>query len=173
MKPPEARTVGYAVSVIAAIGWGFAGVIATLASAPALVLSFYRLWIGVAILLIFVYASGRRLTWDVLRGSWSGGIFLAADMALFFSAIKQTSIVDVTVIGALQPVLVLLAARPLFGERTGRYDIAWMLVALAGVDTTVLGPGVKSSHEIYGYLLALGSTGSLVLVLTRVQARAS
>jgi drug/metabolite transporter (DMT)-like permease len=78
-------------------------------------------------------------------------------MAMFFSAIKLTSVVDATVIGAVQPALVLIAARPLFGERMGRWDAAWILLAIAGVTSAVVGPGVKGHHQVVGDLLAVGA----------------
>jgi len=92
-----------------------------------------------------------------MRATWLGGIFLAGDMALFYSAVKLTSIVDVTVIGAFQPALVLIAARRLFGERMGRWDVAWIVLAMTGVAVAVLGPGVASHHQLIGDLLAVGT----------------
>jgi len=151
------RSVGLGASVLAAIGWGFGGVFARLTSAPGLVLTFYRLWLGALLLTVVVYASGRRLSWETLRTSWLGGVFLGGDMAMFFSAVKLTSVVDATVISAVQPALVLIAARPLFDERIGRWDVFWILLAMAGVATTVLGPGVTSHHELVGDLLAVGA----------------
>ncbi len=120
-------------------------------------LCFYRLWLGAALLSIVVYASGRRLSWSNFRASWLGGVFLAGDMTMFFCAVKLTSVVDVTVIGAVQPALVLIAARPLFGERMGRWDVFWILVAITGVSAAVLGPGVTSHHQLAGDVLAVGS----------------
>ena len=120
-------------------------------------LAFYRLWLAAALFSIVVYASGRRLTWAMVHATWLGGIFLAGDMALFYSAVKLTSIVDVTVIGAFQPALVLIAARRLFGERMGRWDVVWIVLAMAGVAIAVLGPGVTSHHELIGDLLAVGA----------------
>lgn len=137
--------------------WGFSGIFVVLTSAPGLVLTFYRLWLGVLLLLIVTYSSGRRLTWATIRASWLGGVFLTGDMALFYSSIKLVSVVDVTVIGAFQPVLVILAARRLFGERLGRWDALWITLAMLGVLATVLGPGVKSDHQLLGDLLAVGS----------------
>jgi drug/metabolite transporter (DMT)-like permease len=137
--------------------WGFGAIFAALTFAPGLVLSFYRLWLGAALLAIIVFATGRRLSWATLRASWLGGVFLAGDMALFYSAVKVASVVDVTVIGAFQPVLVILAARRLFGERLARWDVLWIALAMVGVVATVLGPGVKSRHQLLGDLLAVGS----------------
>jgi drug/metabolite transporter (DMT)-like permease len=122
-----------------------------------LVLTFYRLWLGAALLLVVAYASGRKLTWATMRGSWLGGVLLTGDMAMFFSAVKFTSIVDATVIGAFQPVLVLITARRLFGERMGRWDVLWILLAMTGVTVAVLGPGVTSHHQLIGDILAVGS----------------
>jgi drug/metabolite transporter (DMT)-like permease len=92
--------------------------------------------------------SARFLVW------WR---FLAADMAKFFSAVKLTSIVDATVIGAIQPALVLIAARHWFGERMGRRDFFWIQLAIVGVSVAVLGPGVTSHHQLVGDLLAVGA----------------
>jgi drug/metabolite transporter (DMT)-like permease len=151
------QTKGFGASALAAILWGFAAIFAVLASAPGLVLTFYRLWILAALFSIILYASGRRLTWATVRASWLGGVLLAGDMAMFFSAVKLTSIVDVTAIGALQPALVLIVARRLFGERMGRWDVFWILLAVVGVSVAVLGPGVTSHHQMTGDLLAVGA----------------
>lgn len=153
----ERRPIGLGASVLASVGWGFGGIFARLTSAPGLVLTFYRVWLGVVLLCIVVYASGRRLSWNTVRVSWLGGIFLAGDMSMFFSAVKLTSVVDATVIGAVQPALVLIAARPLFGERTGRWDVAWILLAIVGVATAVVAPGVTSDRQLVGDLLAVGA----------------
>jgi drug/metabolite transporter (DMT)-like permease len=120
-------------------------------------LTFYRLWLGAGFLSVLVYASGRRLTWATMRGSWLGGILLAGDMAMFFSAVKLTSIVDVTVIGALQPALVFLVARRLFSERLGRWDAFWIVLAMTGVTVTVIGSSVSTHHHVAGDLMAVGS----------------
>jgi drug/metabolite transporter (DMT)-like permease len=149
--------LGLGASALASVGWGFGGIFAKLTSASGLVLSFYRLWLAAALLSVVVYASRRRLRWSNFRASWLGGVFLAGDMAMFFCAVKLTSVVDATVIGAVQPALVLMVARSMFGERMGRWDVFWILVAIAGVSAAVIGPGVTSHHEVLGDLLAVGS----------------
>ena len=92
-----------------------------------------------------------------MRASWLGGVFLASDLAMFISAVKLTSVVAATVITAVQPVLVLIAARRLFGERMGRWDVFWVVLAMVGVTVAVLGPGVTSHHQLVGDLLAVGA----------------
>jgi drug/metabolite transporter (DMT)-like permease len=149
--------VGLGASAFAAICWGFAGVFVVLSSAPGLVLTFYRLWLAAAMLMAILHASGRRFSWAIARSSWPGGVLLAGDMAMFFSAVKYTSVVDATVISAVQPALVLIAARPMFGERVGRWDVVWILLAMAGVTVAVVGPGVSGHDQVLGDLLAVGS----------------
>lgn len=149
--------LGVGASVLAAIGWGFAGIFAKLTTASALVLTFYRMWIGAAMLSAVVLLSGRRLTWRVLRASSLGGVLLCADMAMFFSAIKLTSVAVATVISALQPALVMSVAGPLLAERVSARDVAWTAVALGGVATVVVGAGVPTHGALVGDLLAVGS----------------
>ena len=146
---------GLAASVFSSIMWGFGGIFAVLAFAQGFVLTFYRLWIASFILAAIVYSTGRRLTWSNMRASWLGGIFLAGNMAMFFSAVKDTSVVNVTVIGAFQPALVLLVARRLFGERMGRWDVLWIFLAIAGVSVAVIGQGASRPHSLSGDLMAV------------------
>jgi drug/metabolite transporter (DMT)-like permease len=119
--------------------------------------AFYRLWLGAAILTIITYAVGQRLSWKTLRHTWLGGVFLAGDMIMFYSAVRLTSIVDATVIGAFQPALVLLAARKMFDERLGRWDVFWIAIAMAGVTIAVVGPSPAAHHRLLGDLLAVGA----------------
>jgi drug/metabolite transporter (DMT)-like permease len=153
----KTRPAGIGASVIAAIFWGFGGIFAVLVSSPGLVLTFYRLWLGAALFAILVYSSGNKMTWATLRASWLGGVFLAGDSAMFFCAVKLTSIVDATVIGAFQPVLVLLAAHRMFGERMGRWDYFWILLSIGGVTAAVVGTGAPGHHQLLGDLLATGA----------------
>jgi drug/metabolite transporter (DMT)-like permease len=151
------QTIGLAGSIWAAVLWAFGAIFAALTFAPGLVLAFYRLWVGALLLWLIAATTGHRLTWTTFRASWLGGVLLAGDMALFYSAIKMASVVDVTVIGALQPILVILAARRLFQERLGRWDVMWIVLAMLGVVATVVGPGVTTRHQLAGDLLAVGS----------------
>lgn len=128
-----------------------------LTTVSGLALAFYRLWIGSLVLSVVLHASGRRFSIGAFRASWIAGVLLAADMAMIFSAFKLTSVVDVTVIGAFQPALVLIVARPLFKETMGRADYIWIFLAMAGIATAVLGPSSHGRLPIDGDLLALGA----------------
>jgi drug/metabolite transporter (DMT)-like permease len=155
VTPTDPR--GVTASAMAAILWGFGGVFAVLVSSPSLVLSFYRLWVGAVLLIVILYVSRRRLSLSALRASWLAGLLLGGDLVMFYSAIKLTSVVDATVIGALQPVIVILLARPLFGERLRKWDWAWVAVAVIGVLIAVIGAGSSGHHQLSGDLFAIGA----------------
>lgn len=144
-------------SAVAAFGWGLTGIFVSLTYASGLVVTFYRTWLGAGLLMAYLALSGRRLTWPVVRLALGGGILLAGDMTLFFSAVRLTTVAVATVIGALQPALVLVAAWPVVGERVGRRQIAWTVLAVAGVSVIVAGGGSLRGGRATGDLLAIGS----------------
>ncbi len=153
----KGAALGLGGSAAAAVLWGFGGIFVVLTYASGLVVAFYRLWLGAVVLSALVYLTGKRLSWSTVRATWLGGLFLGGDMTMFYSAVRLTSIVDVSVIGALQPALVLIAARPLFGERMSRRDVSWIVLAMVGVSIAVIGPGGTAPHRVLGDLLAAGA----------------
>lgn len=153
----SARQWGMVGALAAAVGWGLAGVFVVLAATPGLVIVLYRMWLGAALLVVALRASGRRLTWRAIRIATPGGVLLFADMTLFFDSLRLTSVAVATVIGALQPLLVLAVAGPLLGERVGARRALLGVLAVAGVGATVVGAGTPSGGGLRGDLLATGS----------------
>jgi drug/metabolite transporter (DMT)-like permease len=149
--------IGVAAASLAAVGWGSAGVMASLTTASGLVLTFWRTWLGAGFLTAGLLVRGRFLTPRTLRVSLLGGLLLSLDMSLFFSAVKLTGVAVPTVIGSLQPALVMIAARILLGERLARPDILWTLVAIVGVVVIALGGGLPDHDQQLGDLLAVAS----------------
>lgn len=92
-----------------------------------------------------------------MRASMAGGIALGFDVALFFSAVKLTTIANATVIGALQPIVVAIAANRVFGEIIRPRDMALGLVAIAGVVIVVLSAASDAPTDWRGDLLAVGA----------------
>lgn len=156
--PARSVTRGLGAAVLGSCMTGFGGVFATLTyGMSGLVLTCWRLWFGAVFLLIVLAASGRRLHGATIRASLLPAAFLTADFYLFFCALKLTSVVDATVLGAIQPALVMVAARRMFNERLRPRDIGWILVAVAGVTVAVLGPGAKGPNALEGDLFAVGA----------------
>jgi drug/metabolite transporter (DMT)-like permease len=148
---------GSAAVLLAVVAWSFSNTLVKVSDLPALTFAFWRLWLGASVLLVATRLARRRITWEVVRRSVPGGILLGAEIALFFSAIKRTSIVDVTIIAALQPALVLIVAGPLFGERVTRREILLTMVSVAGVAIVAKGSESTSAWSLAGDLLAGGA----------------
>ena len=117
----------------------------------------YRIWLGAVVVTIVFVASGGRISRRLLRVSLWGGLTFTADLVLYFSAVHHTSIANATVIGALQPLLVLLVASRLFGERPRAAEIGWGAVAVVGTALVVLGGDGGGANGLEGDLLAVGA----------------
>ena len=143
----------FAVSV-----WGgMAVVIRLLDQVDGLVLGFHRLWIGAVATVAVFYATGRRLTMRGLKLSAMGGLAFGTDVVLFYSAVKHTTVANATVVGALQPALVLLVAGRMFGEPVTASIITWSAIAIAGVVIVVYGSSGAPVWSISGDLLAVAA----------------
>lgn len=151
------RAAGMAAAGLTMASWGFAAVLVKLIAMPDLVLTFHRAWMGLLVMLVVLVGARRRLTWRMLRASAAGGLFYAVQVGLFFAALKRTSVADVMLIGALQPVLVLFVAGRWFGEAVTRWKVAWTLASLAGVAIVVLGSVGTPVWSLEGDLLAVAA----------------
>ena len=155
-----ARGVGAATAAM--VAWGLSGILVVLTKEPGLAVALERLLLGVPFVGALLVLTRRRLDWSSFWRTVPGGVLLCGDVAMFFSAVKLTSIADATVIGALQPALVLFVAGPLFDEKPVRADFVWTAVAIAGVGVVVLGVGGTGSHQVLGdlyWLLVLSARG--------------
>jgi drug/metabolite transporter (DMT)-like permease len=156
-RGPRATRLGV-ISILGPIAaFSVMNVIVKIVRAPALTLAFYRLWMGVVIMLLVVRVTGRRLTWSTLRRAAPSGVLFGLNLALFFSALKRTSVADVLILAALQPALTLFVAGPLFGERVTVHEVFWTSVSLGGVVLVILGSSGTPAWSLEGDLLAGGA----------------
>lgn len=117
----------------------------------------YRFWLFSVLILIWMRSQGAPFRWSVLRDSALGGIALGLDIALFFSAIKLTTVVNATLIGSLQPIVVGVVAARFMGEDIKRRDALWSLLALVGVVGVILASSGVEEWSLTGDLLAVGA----------------
>jgi len=156
-RASRAGVLGPVAVVVAVAGWSITNTLVKVSDLPALTFAFWRLWIGAVVLLAATVVARRRLGWHIIRASAPGGVLLGLEIALFFSAIKRTSIVDVTMIAALQPALVLLVAGRLFNERVTAREIWLTVLSVAGVAVVAIGSAGTPAWSLSGDLLAVGS----------------
>ena len=136
--------------------WGAASVMAKSADrVDGLTLAFHRLWVGALAMVVIYTLRGGRLRLRLLWTALPAGLAFAADIGLFFTAVKHTTVANATMISALQPALVLFVAGPLFGERVRPSDVGWTFVALVGVGIVVFGSSTTPSWSAFGDLLAV------------------
>ena len=109
-------------AALAVTAWGAGSVIIKGIDMGGLAVAVYRFWLYSAVLVLWMRARGVPFRFSVLRDSMWGGLALGADIALFFSAVKLTNVVNATLIGSLQPLVVGVVAARFYGERIRRRD---------------------------------------------------
>lgn len=137
-------------------------VLARSAGTGGVLLSFWRLWFGVALFSVAVAIhriSGRPFgTARGLRLACAAGAIFSVNQVFFFTAVKRTSVVDTTLMGTLSPIFVAVLAIPVFAERPGRTFRWWSLVSISGALFVVLGSSSGTDGDLLGMLFALIST---------------
>jgi drug/metabolite transporter (DMT)-like permease len=142
--------------VVAVTAWGFGPLLVNGISASATTVVFWRMLIAQPVMITVAYLTGGRLSWAMLRRAAITGACFASTIVLSFQSFRETSIVNATLIPALQPALILLVAGRLFGERRTRTEIGFAALALAGAIVVVLGAS-SDGASLYGDLLAVGN----------------
>lgn len=120
--------------------------------------SFWRLWFGVAILgiatLVHQRMSGVVLTRTGMAWAAICGFTFGMHQLAFMTAVKETSVVDVTLMNTIAPVIVGVLAVPLFGERPGLGFRLWSAVAMVGAAAVVLAGSSGPDGDPWGMALA-------------------
>jgi len=125
------------------------------------VFAFWRLWLGTAVLAVIagvhLAVTGRRVGRRGAAWAVACGLAFAGHQLLLMSALKTTSVVDVTLMNTLAPVVVAVLALPLFGERPGRAFRLWSAVAIAGAALVVMAGSSGPDGNPLGMALAAGN----------------
>lgn len=150
--------LGLAAAGTAVTVWGASAVlIKQVEGLSGLAIACYRTWLGAVLVTAVFVATGGRVTRRLLLLSLFGGLTFLADLVLFFMALQETSVANASVIGALQPLLVLAVSSRLFGERARVGEVAWGAVAIVGTSLVVAGGDAGGATSRAGDLLALGA----------------
>jgi drug/metabolite transporter (DMT)-like permease len=149
------------------VTWGLASPLLKLASLSGPALSAYRLWIGSAVLIVVMLWTRRRLTRSTLRFAVPAGLVFGSNILFFVLGVKLTTVANATLIGALQPALVLLVAAPWFGETVTRREVACVGIAIAGVAIVIVGstgvPEWNPAGDALALLAVLTFTGYFLI----------
>lgn len=135
-----------------AFSWGY--IIVKALGLPAGLLASGRLVIGAVVLSIVAVA--LRSQWPRQWGAVVlGGIAFGVHQLLFIAATQRTTIAVVTLLGAIQPLLVAVVSRRTLGERVPPALLACSGLAVAGVVVVVIANLDAPGRSLAGDLLAV------------------
>jgi drug/metabolite transporter (DMT)-like permease len=158
MATASTRSGGVVAVLSAAIFWSFGGVLGKSTGASGIVLSFWRLWIATAVMLLIGVWTKRWPSWSDLRASAFAGVMFGLNLCVFFITLQYTSIAVALIIGALSPVIALPIAVTMMGERLTSWKVACAVTAVTGVVLAVAtAPAAEdgSTTRAVGYVWAL------------------
>jgi drug/metabolite transporter (DMT)-like permease len=146
-----------AVPAVAAtvITWGLVSPLIKSATVAGEALAFYRLAIGALALITIVAVMRKPVHAAIWPWGLIAGLLFGVNLICFVMAVKSTTVANATLIGALQPAIVMLVAGPLFGERVTVRDVACVALAIAGVCTVIATSAGTPEWHPAGDLLAV------------------
>ena len=159
-EPDPQRTLALVAVSATTIVWGAVGVFVKLTSLTGLTFAMYRLWLGVLVHLVALGVTRRRLSWTTFLVCAPGGVLFAADISLTFTSVKLTAVANAAIIGALSPIMIMLVAGRMFGERVGRREMALVALSFAGVALVAVGASGSPAWSPLGDALAFLGTFS-------------
>ena len=150
-----ASRLGLPAAAFAILFWSSGNIMVRKVPMPGLQIAFWRILLAAVVYTVVVYLSGRRLTWDHVRRTIPTGVTIALEIAVFFVAIKSTTVANATVIGSLVPLLLMGVASRHFGERVTGFLVGAAVVSLGGVVLVMFGSSSEATWSLRGDLLAV------------------
>ena len=105
--------------------WSMGNIMVARFDMPGLWIGFWRLTIGAVIYGLVLHLGGRRISLATLRLVAPAAIVIACEIGIFFTALRTTTVANATIIGALQPIILLAVASRRYRESV----TAWLLGA--------------------------------------------
>jgi drug/metabolite transporter (DMT)-like permease len=176
--PPRTEHRTHRIALVAAVTsillQSFGPIFVRKSELEGLAFAFHRMWLAALVYALVAAARRRPVTRQAIRVSAAGGLCFAFNIAMFFVAVQRTSVANATVIGALQPVALLMVVNRMFGERPTARDVVWTFVSIGGVLLVVFGSSSADTGDPLGDLLALGAMlGFAAYFVASKQARAT
>lgn len=153
---------------VAIVLWSASALFVRAGHADAMAFTAWRLWLALPPLALVLAVRAKRGETILLRAPgvsrarWTlviagAGAFFASGAATAFAALGKTRLLDVTLIGALQPVLIIALAVAFLGEHTDRATVVRALVAVVGTALVAASASGRGNWSLAGDLLAVVS----------------
>jgi drug/metabolite transporter (DMT)-like permease len=164
--PVERRPI--AAVLVAVVLWSCTSLLVRAGHSDALVFTTWRLWFALPPLFLIVWwrghsgASGPFWPSDVTAKQWilllvGAGAFFTAAVTTTFAAFGRTRLLDVTLIGSLQPILIIAFAVAFLGEHAPRSHLIRAAVAVAGTILVAVSASGSGTWSLAGDVLAVFS----------------
>lgn len=140
--------------VLATVAWGLGPLMVRAMDVSGYTTALFRMWLGAPAMVLAARLFGRPVRWADVRTCFLPGCFFGGSMMLGFVAVKQTSIANATLIGALTPAILLLGANRFVGERSDAKRLPFALMAFAGLAVVILSGASTDGASLKGDLLA-------------------
>ena len=167
----ERRGVGTALLVVAAVAFSTAGLFTRLIAVDSWTMLFWRGIFGGALIAAWIGLSSGRAAWRDFVTMGRAGLLTASCSAVaticFITALRATTVADVTVIYATAPFLA--AAIAWLWMRDVPHPVTLAASALALVGVAVMCGGASASGHVLGDLLAFAMTGLMALMMVVIR----
>lgn len=140
--------------VVATIAWGLGPLMVRAMDVSGYTTALFRMWMGAPAMVIAARVFGRPLTLKDVRVCFFPGCFFGGSMVMGFMAVRETSIANATLIGALTPALLLLGANRLVGERSDVRRLPYAAVAFIGLAVVILSGSNTDGASLKGDIWA-------------------
>ena len=140
--------------VLATVAWGLGPLMVRAMDVSGYTTALFRMWLGAPAMVVAARLFGRPVRVADVRTCVLPGCFFGGSMMLGFVAVKQTSIANATLIGALTPAILLLGANRLVGERSDTKRLPFAVMAFAGLAVVILSGANTDGASLKGDLLA-------------------
>jgi drug/metabolite transporter (DMT)-like permease len=155
----EREDIHVLAALLAVTAWGIGPIFNKALSVSTSSIVFYRMLFGLPIMILMAYLNGGSLNMAVIRKAALPGTIFGLSFITGFAAVKMTSVANATMVGTLQPVLVLFVAPKIFGEKITKKKSAFSVSAMIGVLVVVMAAASTSGAHLNGDLLAVLNVG--------------
>ncbi len=160
---------------VCALTWGFIGILVREVDQPALVIVFFRVLFSASFVALLLVVARRR---DLLRrpppAVLALGVLLAVHWALYFGAIKETSVASAVLITYAAPIFMAMLAPVLIREHVPALSVVALGVSMAGIAAISLSGGSGAEEvRLLGVVLAVFAAITYALLIVLIKRWAS
>ena len=156
------RQLGITAVLCATLFWSVGGVLGKSTHAQGTVVTFWRMWMATALLVLLAAVRSQWPTWPELRRCTLAGVLFGLNICVFFTALERITVANALVIAALAPVLMLPIAVRVLGEHLTALKVGCAAVAVAAVVVSVL---AAPSDDAGGHQVLIGSLLTVVALV--------